>query len=211
MSELTDQSKLVALLGMLVVLLFACLVGYGGYVAVQKSQKPSTLPVPTREVRPSPENLSLVLAIAVRSEPAGVERFVTVPYEDVRNFKDHLSIAATQRGWFLYEPNHYSAYLVIPAEELPVLDLLEADPVGWVTAESSRQEEPRGPSTLNLVKVSLEIDPDGITLSNFWAILGIFGVVAGGGLAASLAVYWIWQAYEAWRGREGATTRKQAE
>ena len=66
----------------------------------------------------------------------------------------------------------------MPAEELPTLNDLAANPIGWVLGKTARPGTAKDPSTLNLVKVHLTINGTESTQYVMWVILTVLGAFA---------------------------------
>ena len=137
----------------------------------QISRTPERALPPHPEIRlsPSPENLPAILE-AGRINTALITKRLLVPHMDVHSFNRHLHLAAIKQGWFPYRTNPRTTSIVMPAEELPLLDDLEANPIRWVSQQTATNAEPKGPSSLNLVKVDLIIDSPSLLPLGLWAI-----------------------------------------
>ena len=161
----------------------------GSYHAMShRANKAPTLPAPTRQLDPSPQGLDAVLSAANSDTPALFQRTIRVPYENVTSFLQHLRLAAAQRGWFFYAPQHHDAILVMPAEELSSLDDLTISPTAWVIRQNAQVSQAQGPSSLNLVTVDINIHQDGAQARKTWQVLGIFGFMAAAILTVATIV-----------------------
>ena len=124
---------------------------------------PGDLAPPPAQPAPSPEHLGSVTALTNTAQPPFAQWDVSVHWKDIDSFHQHLAAAATQQGWFAYKQHRESpgsaAVIIMPADELPMLAALEADPVAWATARSTPPVNPKPPSNLNLVKAGLNINP----------------------------------------------------
>ena len=163
--------RLVIPIALAVVIAVCCAVGH--HVITNLAKSDQTLRPPARQIYPASENLGTVLATAQRPGTPLFQREISVSYQDVPNFLAHLSVAAAQRGWFMHNPPHKDAILIMPAQDLSELDALTRDPIGWVTRENERITQARGPQTTNLVTVSIDIHRKGESIARLMRFVGI--------------------------------------
>lgn len=128
------------------------------YLVLNHVTKPGNIPPPATAFAPSPENLGAVLAIAQREKDPVMETTLRIPAGDFNHFWEHLKLAAAQEGWYTYRKPYRKNSMVLPAEDLPKLAALKADPLPWVLRRTASGNQPRGPSSLNLISVALVID-----------------------------------------------------
>ena len=140
--------------------IIAALLAAGACYAFLKANAPGDIRNPGRTLIPAPEGLAAAMAVRNNKEhqPIFHHRAAIHP-ENLENFRSHLHDAAQRNGWFAYRETNLSTGLIMPVEDLRTLDGLEADPIGWVTAQTAADRNPKRPSTLNLVKVSVSMAP----------------------------------------------------
>ena len=168
----------------------------GAAASIYRLQAPSNLPPPTRTIAPSTQDLGAILTLSDTNRPALIERNLRMPWRDIPNFHRHLEVAALQQGWYAYPldiPHSDDANIIMPAEELPALDALEADPIAWVTKRTQNPTEARGPSSLNLVKVRVVTIPTNQLQVIGWmatavvcAVIGLLFLVCTGYVCSSV-------------------------
>ena len=107
--------------------------------------KPGNLPPPTTKLAPSPKNLGAVMAVGQSGRTALIRTVITIPHKEVDHFREHLDNAAIQRGWFVYHHSPSTSGIIMPAEELPALNDLETNPIGWVMRQTARPGTARVP------------------------------------------------------------------
>ena len=180
--------------------LLTVLLASGTYMAFKQVTRPGDLPPPTTRLAPSPENLGAVMAVGQSGRTALIQMVITIPNQDADHFREHLDNAAVQRGWFVYHHSPRASGIIMPAEELPALNDLEANPIGWVTRETARPRTAKGPSTLNLVQVRLIIDSTESIQHALWLILTVLGVCA----TIMMAIFTPMGYSEAWSERHKA-------
>ena len=130
------------------------------YLVLNHVTKPGNIPPPATAFAPSPENLGAVLAIAQREKDPVMETTLRIPVSNIDHFWEHLKLAAAQEGWYTYRKPYSTNSMVLPAEDLPKLAALKADPLQWVLHRTTSGNQPRGPSSLNLVSTTLVIDTE---------------------------------------------------
>ena len=144
MERIQDNPLLLLAIPMVITIIFAL----GAAASIHRLQAPGNLPPPTRTIAPSTQDLGTILSLSDTNRPALIERNIRMPWRDIPNFHRHLEVAALQQGWYAYPldtPHAGDANIIMPAEELPALDALEADPTAWVTNRTQNPTEARGP------------------------------------------------------------------
>ena len=135
---------------------------------------PGDLSPPPPKPAPSPEGLGIVMDLTHTGFPPIVQREISIPRQDVKHFHQHLEAAAMQQGWFAYEQPREglgsAAIIIMPADELHMLDDIEPDPIGWTTSRNTGPITPRPPSDLNLVKAGLDINPSNHLAFTLWIL-----------------------------------------
>ena len=146
---------------------------------------PGDLAPPTKTLIPSTQDLAIFQEAGDTSRPVLVKRNAQVPWKEIENFHKHLEIAALQQGWMAYPcpepscPAATDANIIMPVEELPSLQSLEADPIGWVTSRTAAPRKAQRPSSTNLIKVRLEVKSTNVLPSAAWIITALLSGMIG--------------------------------
>ena len=165
---------------------------YSSHIFFPRMNKASTMSPPAVQLTPSLENLSPVMAaIEADSNDETTETSVKIPYENAPNFRKHLETASIQKGWFPYRTSDKGIHLIMPKEDLPEINRIQEDPIGWIAQENTRIDPPRGPSNLDLTSVQVKIDQTGQTAHAAWTILFIASVLSLLLLAVATGTYWL--------------------
>ena len=167
------------------------LLGWEGYKEAEYGG--GALPAASdRVIHPSPEHLDPVVEVALQhGGKAAISHTVRLPYADMEKFSRHFANIAPTKGWYV---NHASQreqliQVVMPAKEIQKLTAIQEDPVGWVLAHEPKPGmAAKGPSSLDLVKVHLDLEPndDGrrvpiiLGLLTAWTMALAVGLTAGG-------------------------------
>ena len=176
----------------LVLILIAAISVYGTQAAFQRMDKPSTLPAPSRQLEPSMENLGPVMVkIETKDTQPVPETSVKITYENAPNLRKHIETTSIQKGWFPYKTGSDGIHLIMPRKDLPELDLIKADPIGWAVKENATIDPARGPSNLDLVKAQLNIEQTGEAAQAAWVTLFITSLISIVISSQVLAAYWL--------------------
>ena len=179
----------------LILTILTVLAALSGYFAVLQLTKPPDLEPPAAQIPPSPENLDAVLALGHSGQQAFIRKSIKVPSNNTETFKKHLEIAALQQGWFAYTQSPGVKGLIMPAEELPMLDNLQQDPMGWITDRRATEAKAQAPSSLNLVIVHLDISYSNRLAIALWVCL----IIATIFLTPGFAIVAVYSYRDAWR------------
>ena len=166
------------------------LMAYATYAAVLQVIEPGDLEGPTHLTRPAPKNLSALTEMSSDLYPALYERSVTVQAKDIVNFRLHLEEAARRNGWLAYRGNSRSACIIMPVQELDLLDGLENDPTNWATTRTAGAAQSIGPANLDLVKVKVRIVAATPLSDIGFTMLAIICFIATAGLLIYSTISW---------------------
>ena len=167
---------------LLVCTLITVAIATGTVFSFNKLAANGDLGPPPAILEPNPENLGEVLATG-QGAPPKMHRSIEIPYQERAAFKAHLQNAAMQEGWFVYQDEMRNSAIVLPAEELPELRDLQADPIVWVRTRTATGNTAKPPSSLNLVSVHLSIGHN-----NAFAFAAWFIATALGALASAITI-----------------------
>ena len=107
---------------------------------------------------PAPEHVNRIIDTARPSSgPTKLRYQVFLQPADLGRFRKHFRTMAPSQGWYPHGTKPHNLMVVLPAEELPLLQAVAEDPVGWVSRNTSQDKTAKTPPALNLVNAELEL------------------------------------------------------
>lgn len=142
---------------------------------------PTTLPFPTSQLEPSGDQLAAIVAAAsIHNPDAAIQRDLEIRYRDFHSFRAHLHNISAQRGWHAHNLDRGQMALVLPEKELPSLEPMVQDPVGWAITHAENKAPPKGSTSADLLNVQLNINITDRVNSSPWGLLITIMIIVGG-------------------------------
>ena len=160
-----------------------------GFLALHHQYNSAEPVLPEPGPRPGipTDNLDLVLATAAlhgRGQSSETVR-VSVPREERDLFREHLKNIAPQRGWFISDLDLYGMTIVMPTQDLAVLEDIRTDPIRWAISNINPGAEAAGPASTDLTKVRLQIGK--IRPVSWYIQIASMTMLLGGTICAGLS------------------------
>ena len=161
---------------------------YIGFFAFQTAMDNNDRIPPPEAMKPYPHDSTALTkttatAIRYRHEPAQTIN-VSVSPEDFPDFNGHLNNIATERDWLLHSPGKTHTYIVIPEDQIPLIEGMSQDGAEWLLKHKLTEDTPSNQTDANLVNVRLQLKPRmGATV-----LLIITIIVSGAAAAATLTM-----------------------
>ena len=152
---------------------------------------PATLPQPPAMLEYSSTNLGALTDVASKhNSETAIQRSTEIRLLEYEAFWANFQNISKQRGWYATRLKHRHIALAIPAEDLPQLDPMIQDPMGWTNTHAGSTANPRGPNSLNIVSVPLAVNLTHIVPQTLWflPIMGL-GVIAVAATATAAGLF----------------------
>ena len=110
-------------------------------------------------------------AIRYRNEPVQTIN-VSVSREDFSDFNGHLNNITANQGWLLHSPGKTQVYMVIPQDQIHLLEGMEQSGAEWLLNHNLAEDTRRPEKNTQFVNVRLQLRPQmGMTVLLVIAIL----------------------------------------
>ena len=140
-------------------IVFVC----GAWIGIQAGKhflESDALPEAGPRVPQSPERLGALVGTALQyNGQTALSKTVRIHMRETDRFERNFFNIAAKNGWFAHNPDKWGFSVVMPADQITKLDLVSADPIGWILEHRNTTVPAQGPTgTEDLVNVRVDVE-----------------------------------------------------